>query len=262
MTTMTMNDEPGLSAGADAPAPRRGVARWVTGVAVVVVVVAAASLALERWRPASVFPVRTVRFEGDLAHVPESDLRSAVADHLGGGLLLVDLGSVRRAVKALPWVEDAAVWRVWPQGLRISVSEREPVAVWGDDALVTATGHVFRPDARPDGLPRLGGPDGSQKEVLQRFRSWRERLGAIGLALRALRQDERRAWHGRLADGTSLALGRNDVDTRIARLINAWPRVRRAAGDRGIAALDLRYPNGFAVRWAPESEQAGKDTHP
>jgi cell division protein FtsQ len=57
---------------------------------------------------------------------------------------------------AIDWVQDAAVSKIWPDTLRVSIHEREPVAfvrlapVRGDDgaaklALIDRYGHILRP---------------------------------------------------------------------------------------------------------------------
>jgi len=235
---------------------RRG-ARLLLFTAVALVLGSLLSLALERWAPERLFPLAAVRFDGDLGRVQEADLRAAVAPHLDGGLLSVDVAALRRAVEALPWVAGAAVRRVWPDAVRITVSEQVPVAIWGGAALMNRDGGVFRPQRLPGGLPRLAGPPGSAGRVLERFRAVRGRLAAVGLEVTGLTLDERRSWTAQLAGGAALRLGRQSVEARLARFTAAWPHV---AGDPGrrLAAADLRYPNGFALSWQDTGTATGE----
>ena len=216
-----------------------------------IAVAAAASLAAEHWLQEAPLPLETVRFDGDLNRVRESDLREALADQLGGGLLGVDVGGVRRAVESLAWVESAAVRRVWPDTLRITVTEQTPVARWGGAALMNTDAQVFRPRALPAGLPSLSGPPGSAARVLAKYRRLRIGLAPLGLAPSGLTLDERRAWTVSLENGGTLRLGREETEARMARLIDAWPRITQAQS-RSVAVVDLRYPNGFALRWQDE----------
>ncbi|PWG65171.1 cell division protein FtsQ/DivIB [Spiribacter halobius] len=232
-------------------APRASVragARLLLWLALALVLASGLSLALEHWLPERWFPLAAVRFDGDLSRVREADLRAAVAPHLDAGLLSVDVGALRGAVEALPWVSGAAVRRVWPDAVRITVTEQVPVALWGGGALMNADGEVFRPERLPQGLPRLAGPPGSADRVLTRFRELRPRLAAVGLETRGLTLDERRSWTVHLAGDASLRLGREQVAERMARFLAAWPRIAPEPGRRLVAA-DLRYPNGFALQW-------------
>ena len=212
---------------------------------------AAGSVALDHWPQEAPLPLETVRFDGDLNRVQEGDLREALADQLDGGLLGVDVGGVRRAVESLAWVESAAVRRVWPDTLRITVTEQTPVAQWGGAALMNAEAQVFRPRTLPEGLPSLSGPPGSAARVLAKYQRLRIDLAPLGLTPSGLTLDERRAWTVSLKDGGTLRLGREETEARMARLINAWPRMKQAQS-RSVAVVDLRYPNGFALRWQDE----------
>lgn len=232
--------------------------RWVLLAAVAVALLSGLSIAWEQARRTTLFPLRTVYLDGDLARVDEAELRRAVASSVTGGLLAIDLEAVRRQVEALPWVAGAAVRRVWPDGLQLTVSEQRPVARWHDEALVTAKGEVFRPAALPNGLPRLSGPPGSQAEVLAMFHTFTALLNPAGLDLSALTLDERRSWSAGLASGTRVVLGREDVTARLQQFLRAWPWIREGHPAGRPVAVDLRYPNGFAMRWE-EKTDSGKD---
>jgi cell division protein FtsQ len=60
----------------------------------------------------------------------------------------------------------------------------------------------------------------------------------------------RRAWRIELDKGLTVELGRDNADVRLARFIDAYPRTIAAMGD-SVQYVDLRYPNGFAVRLPP-----------
>jgi len=209
---------------------------------------AAASVSLEHWRSGQVMPLDTVRFDGELGRLQETELRQAVAGALDGGFLGIDVGLIRRSVEALAWVDTATVRRVWPDALQITISEQKPVAQWGEQALMNGAGQVFRPRQLPTGLPRLSGPPGSAQRVLSRYRELRAMLMAEGLEPTELTLDERRAWTLTLAAGGVIQLGREAIAARLARMLAAWPEITTTQ-QRALAVADLRYPNGFSLRW-------------
>lgn len=251
MTTLSV--EGGSFVTPEAPVGPRLMPRMVLLGALVIVVGSMTSLVLEQFRFEDPFPLRAVRFDGDLGHVREQDLQRVVSAELRGGLLLVDVARLRRAVEALPWVASASVRRVWPDALRITVTEQVPVARWNEAGLLNGDAEVFRPESLPDELPLLGGPAGSEREVLTAYRWLSTRLAGIRQRVTAVTLDARRAWTLELAGGTSLVLGREDMEARVERLIDTWSRLDMAG--RKPRVIDLRYPNGFAVRWqAQETE--------
>ncbi len=53
---------------------------------------------------------------------------------LGRSLLHVDAEDARQKIERLGWVQSAAVERLWPNTVHISVRERRPAALWQDGA--------------------------------------------------------------------------------------------------------------------------------
>ena len=96
---------------------------------------------------------------GSAAH--EAEIRRASGLEVGDPIVTFLPGSTAGKVDDLPWVETAHVKRELPNIVRITVTERVPVA-WvkaGSRAVVVdPTGRVlWRADAPPSGLPELVG---------------------------------------------------------------------------------------------------------
>lgn len=228
----------------------RQTAGLLLGPGVLMAAVMAVLVALDRdWLP-PLLPLERVGFDGELGRLQERDLREALDGHLSGGLLSVDVEAIRGAVESLPWVATTTVRRVWPDALRITIDAQEPVAIWGGAALMNAEAGVFRPSPVPElPLPELAGPPGSAGRVLERYRALEALLEPVALTPVALSLDERRAWTLTLAGGARVKLGRASVDDRLARFAAAWPALSRK---RTLDGVDLRYPDGFALRWQDE----------
>lgn len=101
------------------------------------------------------FTVTRVTLKGG-GHVPNREVMRALYDEthgsiIGRSLLHVDLKSARRQVEAIGWVEAAAVQRLWPNTIHVSVLERAPRALWqdrqGQFLLVDDAGRVLAPVA-------------------------------------------------------------------------------------------------------------------
>lgn len=237
--------------------PPRRYGRWLLLIGLLLVTAAGADFALARLTSAELFPLRTVELEGRLEHVAEAELRQAIAAHLNGGLLGLDVERIRRAVESLPWVDLAAVRRVWPGTLVLRISEQQALGRWGEAALVNHRGEVFRPlpDSFPAGLPQLAGAEGSAGEVVERYTALQPAFGAAGFRLSGLAMDARRSWSAQLDGRVRLELGSERVTERVQRFLRSAQRLPGPEGGR-LERVDLRYPNGFAVAWAaPEQKK-------
>lgn len=198
-------------------------------------------------------PVTTIRVEGVLKHLPQAQLRADIAAVAAGGFFSVDVDDVQRAAQHSAWIASASVRRLWPDALQVTVTEHKPIARWGESALLSERGVVFVPplDSFPPGLPLLIGPPGQAVTVAQRWAMINQALLPLRQSAQRVTLDERRAWTVLLNNGVELLLGREgreDMDLRMRRYVDAYA-VALAAHVTRIAALDLRYTNGFAVRW-------------
>jgi len=202
-----------------------------------------------------VLPIRNVQVQGAFNHVNPSMVRAAVKPFLKGNFLTVDVRRVQQAVQTLSWVKHAEVQRAWPDAVHIAVTEQVPVARWGEDALVNADGEIFSPPRAtyPGGLPALQGPEGSGELVVAALRDMSGILAPLDLHIDHLVLDERRAWGLDLDNGMQVVLGRGNGYGRLLKFVRFY---HRAFHDRAatVARVDLRYSNGFAVRW----KQTGK----
>ena len=194
--------------------------------------------------------IGAIEVSGPFQRVPALQIEAAIGHELDAGFLGADLGRIRETIRALPWIDDAAVARRWPDRLAITVTEQVPAATWGDSGLLNVRGELFVSELRhvPAELPRLTGPEGASAEVARRYLDVREQLIPIGLDLTSVRLDERGAWDMTLSNGVEVRLGRRDVDARTALFVGVVADLitGRAAEIRHV---DMRYSNGFTVGW-------------
>jgi len=216
--------------------------------ALALVVFAAAALLMLLRSP--LFPLRAVELRGSLAHTTRAEVEEALRGRVDGNFFAVDLAEPRAALERLPWVRRVHVRRVWPDALEVTLEEHVAMARWGDTGLLNQQGELFAGRGVRD-LPLLAGPAGTEAEIARRFRRYSQLLAPLGAPLERLILSPRHAWQLRLADGLVIELGRdapNDpVDARLARLVTAHAQTLGRL-QRKHEYVDLRYPNGFALR--------------
>jgi cell division protein FtsQ len=205
------------------------------------------------------FVLRSVRVEGEsgnLRHVNAATVRAAALPHISGNFFSVNLETVRQAFEGVAWVRRARVRREWPNRLVVKIEEHQALGTWNDDRLLNTFGEVFAANmAEADSdLPHFYGPEGAEKDVAQRYLDFKNSFAAIGLRPIEVTLSARYAWSLRLANGTPsgllVELGRetdaNTLSERIARMLAAYPQV--TSKWPRLTLVDLRYPNGFALR--------------
>lgn len=201
-------------------------------------------------------PVNAVRIESPLQRVREEDLRNVLARYMDEGFFSLDVRALKQALEDNPWVEHVSVRRIWPDTLELDVTERRAIARWGNTALLSDGGEVFSPaqNQQLPGLPRLEGPAQSQQRVMSQYQAFSQLLAPAGLRIQSLTLDERDSWRMVLESGTTVNLGREALVERLQRLITVY-RARLSGELESVAAIDLRYRNGLAVRRRQENDE-------
>lgn len=203
-----------------------------------------------------VWTLRGVEVEGDVEHQNEATFRANLASRLSGSFVTLNLNEVRAVFEGIPWVRAAVVQRLWPNRLKVTLTEHRAVAWWGEaggSKLVNAQGEVFEVGATDDDadrLPELAGPSGQSVEVKAVF----DRLSAVFAPLQdrieRLELTAQGSWRMELEHGGHLELGRGDAAILQARLEQYLATVQQVTASLGrkVVSADLRYPSGYALR--------------
>ncbi len=194
-------------------------------------------------------PIRQLAIEGEFRHLIPLKLEESVAGVVQGGFFTVNVEAIQETLLLEPWVEQVAVKRVWPDAITVQVQEQTAAARWGEEGLLNAAGRFFAPAAQtiPADLPILYGPPGSELLLMDYLHRLSAMLAGSDLEVAELKLNERRAWVVVLNNGLVIKLGRRKTSERLeylARYVLAQFKQRLDE----MAALDMRYTNGFAVR--------------
>src|SRR3954468_11177202 len=203
--------------------------------------------------------IATVSLSGQRQVSREDIFKAAgVTDH--SSLLFLDVTDARAKLEAIPWVAEAAVRKLYPDRLQITVTEREPFALWqqqGKVQVIAADGTVLAAKVEPRlaTLPFVVGNGAAVKArdflaVLDRYPAVRDQVRASILV------GDRR-WNLRLKNGIDVRL----PDTEVERALETLKRLHAQKNllNRDITAVDLRLPDRLTVRLSDAVAQARED---
>lgn len=230
---------------------------WCVAVALVALPVIGV---LEGWFAAGRWPIRHLTVHSTFRHVSADEVRRAVRGDLHDGFFATRLSKVRADVAALPWVASVEVSKHWPDTVTISVHERHPFARWNGTHLISRRGVLFSTPgaAQLTRLPSLSGPDARMHDVVAFYVRARAALATDGLSLRGVVLSGRDSWSVTVNGGTRIVIGGTDPRQRLAQFVAVYPRLVRGHA-HAFTYADLRYTNGFAVRW-PQSPPTNPST--
>lgn len=225
----------------------------VLGIVLAVAMIALPVVALMNgWIGGERFPLTTLRLASDARRVDAAAVQKIVAPYARQGYFAIDLEQAQRELAGLPWVESAEVSRRWPDVLEVRIHEHRPLALWDETLLLSERGRLYpraaMGHALPKDLPQLGGDPRQVATVLAFYNRAREWFAPLGVQVHELRQDARGSWSLRLSDGTRVLVGRQAPETRVQRFVELLPKLIAPPGS-ALERADLRYANGFALKW-------------
>ncbi|WP_191603130.1 cell division protein FtsQ/DivIB [Marinomonas algicola] len=198
------------------------------------------------------FEIERVIVEGDLTYTSKPELHDSYRSLIGQNLTSLSLPDVMSLAISPAWVRSASVRKVWPNAILVRVEEHAPLAIWGERQLIATGGKIISPLVVPNvPLPRLFGPDGTQKSVLEQFELVSQVLSSTDLRPMKLALEARGAWSVTLSNGLFVRLGREDVLERLQRFIAVYKSDLSGRIDQ-IVGVDARYPHGVSVAWKKE----------
>ncbi|HEX8285087.1 MAG TPA: FtsQ-type POTRA domain-containing protein [Pyrinomonadaceae bacterium] len=221
---------------------------------------------------ASFFKVRAVDVAGS-TRASRDEIRSEVMRLSNAGAWQADLEVIAKELRGLPWVRDAVVTRVLPDGLRVRVTEREPRVIarttagkliWVDDDAVSLGA------ASPgDEDFFIRGLDEGTGDAARRAN--RERMGVVlelkaeldqsGLSKRVSEidvsdlSDVRVHLTGQDA-GTQVALGRQDYAKRFRQAITKLDETGRVQNGQCVSYINMTTGRNAIFGLSPCAEGA------
>lgn len=248
---------------------RRGVSpgRVVAIAAVVCVLLIASIYVFHRLEQ---FLIRDPRFalsgvEGDpgaieivgAAHASRSQIERVFAIDLGRSVYLLPLSDRREALRAVDWVQDASIARLWPNRVLVSVHERKPVAfvtlTSSRFALIDEDGVILPPAPDRFTLPVLTGVRASDSLEARRDRVHRMLRLTLDLGENSRNiseidvsdRDNLKVTAPRDGHIVTLLLGDRNFAQRYRGFLNHYSEIKRRLPSA--ATLDLRLEDRITV---------------
>lgn len=200
-----------------------------------------------------------VKLVGHPQHVQEAELVALLQPQLGMSFWQLDLPSIRRLVETHPWVAHAEVSRFWPNTLRVEVTEQVPVARWGERDFVNQFGEIIHP-SQPIDMPELIQLSAVNPDATVSLAMLKDILAVInpyGLHVRALHRLADASWRVQLVQGDEWILPKQETLARLKQLLVLYGNIPKQDNQR--LRIDLRYRDGFAVKWVPIETASNPD---
>jgi len=172
-------------------------------------------------------------------------------------LLFLDADAARARLMENPWIADAAVLKLYPDRLQITITERHAFALWqanGRVSVIAEDGTVLEPflERRYLNLPLVVGQNAEHeaKDFLSVLRNYPDVFSQVRASILVAQ----RRWNLRLTNGLDIELPEKNVEAALERLVGLDHDKKILSRD--ITLVDLRLPDRVTVRLSPAAAQA------
>ncbi len=198
----------------------------------------------EHWR------ITNIVLNAQFKRVNSEQIRVSVASHPNRSFFKVKADVIREKITQIPWVQQVSVNKKWPDSLIIKVIEHEAVAVWNDDKLLNDKGEIFEVDSIDDltALPHITGNDNNSQHIWEKYIRFNNIIKNTGYDIQSASVSNRGSWQLTLSNGMSMNLGSQQMDAKLVRLTDTWTQLLKLK-QKSPDHIDLRYTNGFVVKW-------------
>lgn len=205
------------------------------------------------------FGIKSVAISG-LSELKENEILAAAGITPLRSLAFLNATEVRERLERVPMIRSAAVSKLYPDALSITVVEREPRALWqvnGEVFVIAGDGTVIdlMNDARFARLPFVAG-EGANLRVKE-YVAIRDAAGGLTSQMRAGILVSGRRWDVKFHNGLTARLPEQGAVEAMQRL--AELEQREGLLEKDIIAIDMRQPDRIAMRLSEEGAAARRD---
>lgn len=192
-----------------------------------------------------------------ISQLHETEVLAAAGITPKVSLLFLNATELREHLERVPLIKSAAVRKLYPNELVITLTEREPFAVWqlnGELFIVSADGTVIdqMQDERFASLPLVVGEDANVR--IKEYLALLESAGSFKSRIRAGTLVAGRRWTLKVDNGVDVRLPETGAVEALARLVGLERREKILEKD--VLAVDLRSPDRVVVRLSEEAAAA------
>lgn len=194
-------------------------------------------------------PITAFELEGTVKYTEMGDIKASLQTLPKMGFFNANIDMVKSRLEELKWVKDAKVSRSWPDKIKVEIHEYQPIAIWNGTYFISPEGELIEMSGQEEfveDMKQLYGPEGDHTLVMNTYNKIESTLSQNNMHLVRLKLNERRSIELFLDEDVLVIVGRDDVDTRMNRLIDYY-RILQESTNGTLHTIDLRYTNGFSV---------------
>ncbi len=198
----------------------------------------------------NLFPITEVYIDGDLKYLNQEQLKIDIARYTTAGFFQIKLKKISQLLQNDHWVSEVSVRKIWPSSVLVKIKERNPMAKLNKDRFFDENGNIFAPLFVPRiDILQIDDLSGDPEKLFFIANQINKKFTENRLLLKGLKKTKLGIIKIELNDSKEVVFGYEDnFQDNLVRFIDSYQSILKPLWFK-IAKVDLRYVNGFAVRF-------------
>ena len=195
-------------------------------------------------------PIAKVSVESNFHYIDRQHVTQLLNHTLRRGFINENLNMIKAELEKNAWIDQVVLSRQWPDQLQVKIVEQAPIARWSDTGFINSRGELVAINdvKQLQHLPHLAGPSRDSTELLKQYQTIAKLLRKYDLEVASLTKSQDHRWIVELTNGWQINVGKGQLMEKMQRF--AMLLKSQSLADRNdIAVIDMRYPNGVAIKW-------------
>ena len=166
----------------------------------------------------------------------------------------LNIDILKKDLEKIEWVKSVNIRRVYPNGVKLSIEEHKPIAIWNNKKYINDFGEVFFVNKISKDLPRLNSQENRSFSLYKYFSLFSDNLlkNKINAKIIEINENDIGSLSILLSSDILVKFGSKDISEKIMVFFKVYKALntRLNASDlKKIRYIDMRYSNGFSIGW-------------
>jgi len=196
-------------------------------------------------------PIHKVDVVGELHFTDPAVIQDTVLPFVSHGFFNVDITHAKKALLSLPAIKDISITRHWPDRVSIHTTEYHAFAKWNQNDWLTPEGATFHSNFVPADRPYphfIALPE-DIPTLLKSYPTWHDLFASHQLHISTVASLSVDSWSITTDNNEQFIFTESQTMTTLPEFLKAYPKLREKHPEEKLLYVDMRYNNGFAVRW-------------
>ena len=189
-----------------------------------------------------------ISWEIDGKLITKSNRYDDVIEPLINNKYLLNLSHIKSKLKDSPWVDDVETQRIFWNRIKVSIKEHDIAMRWGFEGYISSKGVLFKPNLTINSDAPIGlFSEFNAKDSYFDFIKYQSILEPVKISIfKRTSIDELT-----LENNIKVILGHQKQNERLKLFVKSFDKLKKFEKIRTRGIFDMRYPNGFALSYAP-----------